>query len=736
MGGLQISITDITSVDMDKFLAIYGSLRPAMMRPVPVETEAVLTGLAAPTLTVFADATRWRRELRPRATLRLGGDQPDLEWSVRIDGGLWSAWSPSSTREVSSDRFWLQGKHTIEVSARRQGDPLSADPTPVMVDALFDTIAPEVVIEHDGGERVRIGGHDLVSGDGDLLTVRWRWPGQDWQTAPAPVELTTGGRALGDLQIEVLDEAGNVSPSRGVAAVERADFHGAAGAGGCNCASGGSASDGLGFGAMALVVGVGLGRRRRRRDRAALLRAMTRLIAVTVFVIAAGSMPACDCGGAAACGDVDCLPGSLEHGTLGRWNAATRASGRAVFTTYDESLGDVVMGEVPSEGGDPSYVVVDGAPDETPTYDPSTYRGGVAAPGPDVGAYTTVALANGKAFVAYQDRERKALRFAREVSAGKFSAHDVDVPDGSERLGAFASIAARSAGGAAIAYLAAGVPAAGGARATELRLAVTGDAAPNNPGSWSISTVASVVTSCGGLCGAGQKCAAPAADGEPEVCVMDSGDCTPVCANDEVCVAGSCRATVTAVADTTPGGLGFPTALALPDGRLAVVYYDRARTALIAAVGQPGTLAETVLDDGGDRGMWANAVVDGSGTIHVAYQEARGDQVFYTTLGAGPGTPELVDDGQRPGDRPHIVGAGAAIWISGGVPHIAYQDGLAADLVVATRAGAGWTRAELATGAMLDGFHIAVAADGGALIWDVLDKTKSPPTTLSIRAAP
>ena len=29
-----------------------------------------------------------------------------------------------------------------------------------------------------------------------------------------------------------------------------------------------------------------------------------------------------------------------------------------------------------------------------------------------------------------------------------------------------------------------------------------------------------------------------------------------------------------------------------------------------------------------------------------------------------------------------------------------------------------------------------VAADGGALIWDALDKTKSPPTTLVIRAAP
>ena len=90
----------------------------------------------------------------------------------------------------------------------------------------------------------------------------------------------------------------------------------------------------------------------------------------------------------------------------------------------------------------------------------------------------------------------------------------------------------------------------------------------------------------------------------------------------------------------------------------------------------------------------------------------------------------------RAGDRPHSVGAGAAIWLTGGVPHVAYQDGLAADLVVATRGATGWSHAALATGTMLDGFHIAVAADGGALIWDALDKTKSPPTTLVIRAAP
>ena len=32
----------------------------------------------------------------------------------------------------------------------------------------------------------------------------------------------------------------------------------------------------------------------------------------------------------------------------------------------------------------------------------------------------------------------------------------------------------------------------------------------------------------------------------------------------------------------------------------------------------------------GDRGMWASAIVDGGGTVHIAYQDALGDQLMYT----------------------------------------------------------------------------------------------------------
>jgi hypothetical protein len=121
--------------------------------------------------------------------------------------------------------------------------------------------------------------------------------------------------------------------------------------------------------------------------------------------------------------------------------------------------------------------------------------------------------------------------------------------------------------------------------------------------------------------------------------------------------------------------------------------------------------------------------------IHVAYQDAIGDQLYYTTWSGTAGTPELVDDGTRPGDRTHPVGAGASIYLVGGAPAIAYQDGLSSDIYIATRSGTGWSTTPLAPGLALDGFHIgATSAHAGTpyIAWDRLDNTLTPPHTLAV----
>lgn len=206
---------------------------------------------------------------------------------------------------------------------------------------------------------------------------------------------------------------------------------------------------------------------------------------------------------------------------------------------------------------------------------------------------------------------------------------------------------------------------------------------------------------------------------------------------------GACRAVV-----PEPNLLGPPLGtglwvnlLVMPDGRLAAVYYDQAKRALTIAVeGTQGSsdFTETVLDGdavGADRGMWASAAVGGDATVHVAYQDALGDQLMYTTWNGAPGTPEVVDDGQRPGDRTHPVGAGSSIYIVNAAPVIAYQDGMTSDVYIATKGGT-WTTQPFAMGPLLDGFSISATTGKGSpvLAWGSMDPAAAPVHLLTVRA--
>jgi hypothetical protein len=317
--------------------------------------------------------------------------------------------------------------------------------------------------------------------------------------------------------------------------------------------------------------------------------------------------------------------------------------------------------------------------------------------------------------------------------------YEIDANE-SETIGVHTAMAIQSGGNPALAYLASNVDDGAGGLKTVLRLARATSANPEDASSWAISSIAEGAAGCGGLCGSGRECIADAAGAE--ICVAPASDCSAACADDEICYAAACTAIIPEPsASDLPRGAGlFPTVVVLSDGRLGVVHYDRVRTALVLLIetaAESSSFQEVVLDgaDGADRGMWASAASDGT-TIHVAYQDALGDQLFYTTWNGAPGAIELVDDGVRTGDRTHPVGAGAAIFLDGGNPKIAYQDGLSSDLVLATRAGNAWTHEGIATGALVDGFHIAATSTGPWLVWDVLDKTQSPPSDLMVREQP
>jgi len=663
IGGLELSVNAITATPQNvggsdnSYLAIFANLRAAAMAR-PVDTLVSLGDIVQPDDAVMRDPAKWRGTEAPGVTLSFG-DVPGLEYSVRIDDGLWSAWSTNRTPTVRSRVFWLAGTHELEVRAREIGRPETIDPVPAVLHVDF---------------------------------------------GPGAVRRT---------------------PIRG--------FHGQPGEAGCNCETGtaGDASP------LVLVLAfVMLPLRRVRRRVTSAVRGATRL-GLAAWLAAIAMLPGCSCG-SEPCGDAECLPGEVAVGGLGRWTSIAGDDERVLVATYDQGLGDLVAIDVTNPDAR-TLVAIDGVPDVTPIYEPSGYRGGIEEPGEDVGAWTSIAIANGHAMIAYQDRDAGALKFAYESKPGKWTTLVVDGGDGLE-VGRYASLVIDPQGFPAIAYVALGLDDGMGHRVTELRVVRATDTAPTSASAWGAPVVAaSAPGTCGGRCGTGEACIAGAMG---ETCTAVTSDCSAACADGEACVAGACTAAIgePTMADIATGTGLFVSLVALSDGRLAAAYYDRAARTLELAVetaAASGEYARTPLDGGatGDRGMWTSAIVDASDTIHIAYQDALGDQLVYTTWAGAAGTPEIVDDGQRAGDRTHPVGAATAIYLANGAPTIAYQDGMTADVYVASKASGSWSTMPLAAGPLLDGFSIAATTGHGTpyVAWDSLDPALTPPNSVAVQ---
>jgi hypothetical protein len=511
-------------------------------------------------------------------------------------------------------------------------------------------------------------------------------------------------------------------------------FHGQPGTSGCGCDGGGGAG-----GAWPIALAFVLMMLPLRRIRRA-----ARRIPGAAWLAALACLPGCNCNNN-PCGSAKCIAGDVPA-ALGRWTSIAGDDKRVLVATYDQLNGDLVVVDA-TDPSKQSNTAVDGVPNVPPTHDPSSYRGGVAEPGPNVGAWTSIVLAGHAARVAYEDRDNKNLKYAFEDSGGKWHSYVVDPGGEGVEVGPYASLAIDGSGNPAIAYLAIGSDDGMGHRVTTLQLARATKNAPQAPADWHLGlAIDAAPGTCAGLCGA-QTCIAPASATDTFACVAPTSDCTASCSSSQACYMGTCRTAVAApTVEDIPTGTGlFASLVVQPGGQLAVVYYDRTKRALvIAAETAPGTsqFMTTILDGNvtdADRGMWSKAVVAADGTIHIAYQDAIGDQLLYTTWNpsTGPGTPEVADDGTRTGDRTHNVGAGAAIYLDGnGSPVIAYQDGLVADVYVATRGAPTWSTQDLSPGPLLDGFSIAATtAHGGTpyLAWDTRDPSQDPPYVLTVK---
>ncbi len=156
----------------------------------------------------------------PRAVVEVSaedrpGESRPMEYAWRVNGGLWSTWADGPTLEVSHPAFILPGKHVIEVRARVSGEAQMVDPTPEPLTFLVDWDAPTVALEAaPASNRLLVHAHDSVSAP-ELLRFAYRLGGGELsEFGPAREIDLAAVEAAGGLEVQVLDEAGNVGGAR------------------------------------------------------------------------------------------------------------------------------------------------------------------------------------------------------------------------------------------------------------------------------------------------------------------------------------------------------------------------------------------------------------------------------------------------------------------------------------------------------------------------------------------
>lgn len=711
----------------DDFLAIYASLgASSSMRTAAVsvpDLEPVLDAIdrkagndrwpatadvATPTVTKVdvptAEVIRAALAGYPGATLpsvTIDVPQRDslnrpLEWSWNLDGGVWRPFTSAAPLVVSDKAFAWQGHYTIGLVSRVRGDYRTTATTAVELPVVIDSVGPRIFVDRSlwQGDLLHVEARDVVDGTDGLTyafgVVGDDLPATDWSDEPTIDRATAKALASpeGELVVFVRDQRGNQSSAK-----LASGFHGAPGEGGCSC----DASSGAPTGSLVLVLltMVALGFRRRaatvgavvvRGARRAARSRKVGMLGLWLGVAAVSSLvPGCSCGGkpgAQTCEVVedcvlDCPEGEIPlcfdnecictddvpYGRIGpHSDVAVAPNGDAVVSAYAANHGDLVVARTSEVGRipDEAWEFVDGVPDGPVALPNSTVRGGIFEPGPDVGLYTSVAVtASDTIMVSYFDRETNSLKFAMKPSGGAWSTHvieqgttTVNPETGGEQAGLYTSITVDASGVPGIAYLAK-VSMGGNIVNGEVRFARASSASPASAADWQTSVIDTMVL--------------PPEDPE-------NPDPYPL-----------------------PQGIGLFIESARDANGPVVAYYDRENGNLkVARTNAGGTFDAPVVMAGAnaDSGWYPSVAVDSTGNLHVAYQGADHDDVFYkNTI---DNREELIDDGYRivgttpdglPKPEYHFVGADTQIVMTGNGPLVIYQDGTSHELLAADKSG-------------------------------------------------
>ncbi|HNS99470.1 MAG TPA: hypothetical protein PKL73_21100 [Polyangiaceae bacterium] len=667
---------------------------------------------------------------RPRIVVQayssLDHGSNSVEYSYKVDRGLWHSWRTSSRMLIDDPILMLQGNHTIAVKSRLVDQPRTEDPSPVLIDVRLDVLPPRIDIDWNEDGTLRIDGSDIVSSRGSLV-ARIGFDDRDygaWSSveALASVQVPKGATMA---RVEMKDEEGNVASKKQALIRGRASKI-ASSSEGCGCMvprPGGWSQT------VAWLVGLslfGVGLRRHGRP-------IRRALASVAITVLAGSWVGCSCSddtetqegkpdsGTPVCGSEGMDPCVvLEPGLVGAYTSADVAPDGTLWVSgYNEadwegnaSYGDLVVGRW--NGSSVDWVHVDGVPDEEvdkSVYDVESWRGGLDSPGLDVGLWTSLKVDGaGLPRVAYFNLTNKSLEFA-SFDGTEWTVSNVFRKADTE-AGRYAKLL--MVGGVPTIAFQLLEPGKDGYITSRVVLAHANSATPTGPGDWVFEDVAlDAQTPCRDrFCLNGQKCFA-----ETGQCASPTKDCDPKCPSGEACFQGACMKLIDGTKiDAYPEAIGGYISMAqAPDGSLGIVYYDRIRGNLVQAKkGQDGW-TNTVLDgqstdtppvDTGDVGIGASLAIDSAGDWHIAYVDGVDETLKYMRLsqhGTTIASVEVVDDGTgteagKFTDGRHIVGDDANITISvAGDVRIAYQDATAGTLRWAVGVPSGsaahtWTR--------------------------------------------
>jgi hypothetical protein len=210
------------------------------------------------------------------------------------------------------------------------------------------------------------------------------------------------------------------------------------------------------------------------------------------------------------------------------------------ISAYDGTYGDLVMGRHGRLSGQlDDLAYIDGVPKSGAVVaDPSGPRGGREDPGPNVGAYTSIALQNDAPRIAYYDLDTRDLLYAAlDAESGQWSISLIDdgrdgAATGDDDVGRFASLLIDAAGIAHVTYYAHRASASGRWVTTPM-YARARTMAPDGYDDWERIPI-DPVAECPVTCAQTELCADNGA-ADPE-CLPARDDCDPACGCGEVCV--------------------------------------------------------------------------------------------------------------------------------------------------------------------------------------------------------